>query len=131
MSSSSGQGNGGMSQSQSNTGNASNIGDAGATAPSGVMSPQTQTAGGPADNLRYDLISTIYHAHKSASSIDQYIQDANQAGNNEATQFFQQLAQDDLQRAQRAQELLSRLGSSSSGSSSGSSGSSSSGGATH
>lgn len=127
MSSSSGQGNGGMSQSQSNTGNAGNIGDAGATAPSGVMSPQTQTAGGPADNLRYDLISTIYHAHKSASSIDQYIQDANQAGNNEATQFFQQLAQDDLQRAQRAQELLSRLGSSSSGSS----GSSSSGGATH
>ena len=121
MSSSSSQGNGGMSQSQPNTG------DGGATAPSGVMSPQTQTAGSPLDNLRYDLISTIYHAHKSASSIDQYIQDANQAGNNDAAQFFQSLAQDDLQRAQRAQELLSRLG----GSSSSSSSSASSGGATH
>ena len=123
MSSSSGQGNGGVSQSQPNTGNTSNTGDGGATAPSGVMSPQTQTAGSPADNLRYDLISTIYHAHKSASSIDQYIQDANQAGNNEVAQFFQSLAQDDLQRAQRAQELLSRLGNSSS--------IASSGGATH
>lgn len=118
MSSSSSQGNGGMSQSQPNAGNASNTGDGGATAPSGVMSPQAQTADSPADNLRYDLISTIYHAHKSASSIDQYIQDANQAGNNEAAQFFQSLAQDDLQRAQRAQELLSRLGNASSGSSS-------------
>lgn len=111
--SSSSQGNGGMSQSQPNAGNASNTGDGGATAPSGVMSPQTQTAGSAADNLRYDLISTIYHAHKSASSIDQYIQDANQAGNNEAAQFFQQLAQDDLQRAQRAQELLNQLSSTS------------------
>jgi len=123
MSSSSGQGNGGMSQSQQSQPSTANTGDSGATAPSGVMSPQTQTAGSPADNLRYDLISTIYHAHKSASSIDQYIQDANQAGNNEAAQFFQSLAQDDLQRAQRAQELLSRLGSASS--------SASSGGATH
>jgi hypothetical protein len=116
MSSSSGQGNGGMSQSQSNT---ANTGDGGATAPSGVMSPQTQTTGGPMDNLRYDLISTIYHAHKSASSIDQYIQDANQAGNNEAAQFFQSLAQQDQQRAQQAQDLLSRLGNSSGNASSG------------
>ena len=125
MSSSSGQGNSsqgnsGTSQSQSQ---ASNTGGSASTATSGVVTPQTQTAGGSMENLRYDLISTIYHAHKSASSIDQYIQDANQAGNSEAAQFFQSLAQEDQQRAQRAQDLLSRLGSSS--------GSSSYGGATH
>ena len=118
MSSSSGQGNSGMSQSQSQA-NTSNTGDGGATAPSGVMAPQTQTAGGARENLRYDLISTIYHAHKSASSLDQYIQDANQAGDNEAAQFFQSLALQDQQRAQQAQGLLNKLGSSSSGSSSG------------
>ena len=109
MSSSSSQGNGGMSQSQPNTG------DGGATAPSGVMSPQTQTAGSPLDNLRYDLISTIYHAHKSASSLDQYIQDAKKMGNNDAAQFFQMVAQQDQQRAEKAQQLLFQLGGSSSG----------------
>lgn len=113
MSSSSSQGNGGMSQSQTN------IGDGGATPTSGVVTPQAQTAGGSMENLRYDLISTIYHAHKSASSLDQYIQDANQAGNSEAAQFFQSLAQHDQQRAQQAQDLLNRIGGSSSSGSSG------------
>jgi rubrerythrin len=70
----------------------------------------TQTAGDSSQNLRYDLISTIYHAHKSASSIQKYIQDATQAGNNEVAQFFQMVAQEDQQRAQRAQDLLGQLG---------------------
>lgn len=112
MSSGSGQGN-----SQGNSGASTSQPD---TATSGAMTAQSQTTGGSAsENLRYDLISTIYHAHKSASSIQQYIQDANQAGNSEAARFFQSLANEDQQRAQRAQNLLTRLGGSSSSTSSG------------
>ncbi len=70
--------------------------------------PQTQ-ANDPLQNLQYDLVSTLYHACKSSKAIDQYIRDASQAGNNEAAQFFQMVAQQDQQRAQRAQELLNQL----------------------
>jgi len=70
--------------------------------------PQAQ-ANDPLQNLQYDLVSTLYHACKSSKAIDQYIRDASQAGNNEAAQFFQMVAQQDQQRAQRAQELLNQL----------------------
>jgi rubrerythrin len=70
--------------------------------------PQAQ-ATDPLQNLQYDLVSTLYHACKSSKAIDQYIRDASQAGNNEAAQFFQMVAQQDQQRAQRAQELLNQL----------------------
>jgi hypothetical protein len=63
----------------------------------------------PLQNLQYDLVSTLYHACKSSNAIDQYVRDATQAGNSEAAQFFQMVAQQDQQRAQRAQELLSQL----------------------
>jgi rubrerythrin len=89
MSSSTGQGNMGQQSSTS-------------------AQPQTQ-ANDPLQNLQYDLVSTLYHACKSSKAIDQYIRDASQAGNNEAAQFFQMVAQQDQQRAQRAQELLNQL----------------------
>jgi len=89
MSSSTGQGNMGQQSSTS-------------------AQPQAQ-ANDPLQNLQYDLVSTLYHACKSSKAIDQYIRDASQAGNNEAAQFFQMVAQQDQQRAQRAQELLNQL----------------------
>jgi rubrerythrin len=89
MSSSTGQGNMGQQSSTS-------------------AQPQPQ-ANDPLQNLQYDLVSTLYHACKSSKAIDQYIRDASQAGNNEAAQFFQMVAQQDQQRAQRAQELLNQL----------------------
>lgn len=89
MSSSTGQGNMGQQSSTS-------------------AQPQAQ-ANDPLQNLQYDLVSTLYHACKSSKAIDQYVRDASQAGNNEAAQFFQMVAQQDQQRAQRAQELLNQL----------------------
>ena len=100
--SSSGQGDMGQ-QSQQSTTNPST---------SGAMGTQKQVTD-PSQNLQYDLISTLYHACKSNTAIEQYIQDAQQAGNNEAAQFFQIVAQQDQQRAQRAQELLNQLSSTS------------------
>ncbi|HEY1387028.1 MAG TPA: hypothetical protein VGF38_00680 [Ktedonobacterales bacterium] len=76
--------------------------------------PQAQ-AHDPLQDLQYDLVSTLYHACKSSQAIDQYIRDASQAGNNEAAQFFQMVAQQDQQRAQRAQELLNQLSGASGG----------------
>ena len=112
MSSSSGQGDLG------NAGNAGDMGDTGigqqgttGQAPSGAMGTGTQVTDS-SQNLQYDLISTLYHACKSNTAIQQYISDANTAGNGEAAQFFQMVAQQDQQRAQRAQELLNQLTSS-------------------
>jgi len=84
-----------------------NMGQQSTSATSAQAQPQ---ATDPLQNLQYDLVSTLYHACKSSKAIDQYIRDASQAGNNEAAQFFQMVAQQDQQRAQRAQELLSQLG---------------------
>jgi rubrerythrin len=93
MSSSTGQGNMGQQSSTS-------------AQPQAQAQPQ---ASDPLQDLQYDLVSTLYHACKSSKAIDQYIRDASQAGNNEAAQFFQMVAQQDQQRAQRAQELLNQL----------------------
>ncbi len=85
-----------------------NMGQQSTSATSAQTQTQTQ-ATDPLQNLQYDLVSTLYHACKSSKAIDQYIRDASQAGNNEAAQFFQMVAQQDQQRSQRAQELLNQL----------------------
>lgn len=89
----------------------------------GGMGQQSTTSGrgqgtsisSPVQNLQYDLVSTLYHALESNASIQQYINDANQQGNSDAAQFFQQVAQQDQQRAQQAQDLLMKLAGSSGG----------------
>lgn len=109
MSSSSGQGD--MSQGDVNQGNMGQQAPMGQSQSTGnTMSTQGQITDS-SKNLQYDLISTLYHACKSNTAIEQYIRDAQQSGNNEAAQFFQMVAQQDQQRAQRAQELLNQLGS--------------------
>ena len=84
----------------------------------GQMNQQTGTGTrtpitDPSQNLRYDLVSVLYHACESNATIQQYIQDAKQQGNNDAVKFFQTVAQQDQQRAEQAQQLLFQLGSSS------------------
>lgn len=83
-----------------------NMGQQSSTSAQAQAQPQ---ASDPLQDLQYDLVSTLYHACKSSKAIDQYIRDASQTGNNEAAQFFQMVAQQDQQRAQRAQELLNQL----------------------
>lgn len=54
----------------------------------------------------YDVISVLYHCLQGASEVGQYIQDAEQAGDQELVDFFRdyQEAQRDL--AERAKNLL-------------------------
>lgn len=80
----------------------------GTTGTSGMTQGQAVTG---APNVVYDLVSVLYHTLKSGSTIPQYIQDAQQSGNNDLVQFFQQVQQQDKQRAQQAQQILGKLSS--------------------
>ena len=68
---------------------------------------QGQPVTGMPDHL-YDVVSIIYHAMKSGATTQSYIQDAQQAGDNDLLLFFQQIQQDDRMRVQRAQQLLAQ-----------------------
>jgi len=59
----------------------------------------------------YDLVSVLYHALQSQETIDQYIQDADEGGDTALAQFFREIRDEDLLRADRAKVLLrERLG---------------------
>lgn len=55
---------------------------------------------------RYDLISVLYHATHGAWNYDEYVSDAEEAGDDELAQFFRDVKQQNADRAQRAKELL-------------------------
>lgn len=85
-------------------------GTTGSTQTSGGMAQGQGATGTP--NFVFDLVSVLYHSLESGSKIQQYIQDAQQSGNNDLVQFFQQVQQQDKQRAQQAQQILSKISSS-------------------
>ncbi|MBF6590078.1 MAG: hypothetical protein IVW57_06030 [Ktedonobacterales bacterium] len=68
---------------------------------------QAQSQTGTPNHV-YDLVSVLYHALKSSTTDQQYIQDAQQAGNDDLVRFFQQLQQEDQQRAEKAKQLLGK-----------------------
>lgn len=80
----------------------------------GTTAGQTGTTGASgqsgtgASNLVYDVVSMLYHALDGGASIEQYIRDAQQAGDNELVQFFQKSQQDYRQCAQQAEQLLAQ-----------------------
>jgi hypothetical protein len=59
----------------------------------------------------YNLLSVVYHALQGAETIEQYIQDAEEAGDQELARFFRDILEEDRDRADRAKVLLrDRLG---------------------
>lgn len=56
----------------------------------------------------YDLISVLYHSLEGASTYEIYAQDAEEAGDQELIEFFQQLQQEERRRAERAKQLLAQ-----------------------
>jgi hypothetical protein len=76
---------------------------------------QQETRGtSPIDNLTYDLITVIQAKAEGLAAFDKYMQDAQ--GNQQATQLFQQIRQQD---SQYIQQLLQCLQSVQSGTTSG------------
>ena len=63
---------------------------------------------------QYSLISVLYHTLQGAGTYEQYIHDAQQAGDQELAQFLREVQAEDWRRAERAKELpRQRLGQSS------------------
>lgn len=56
----------------------------------------------------YNLVSVLYHALQAGETTQQYIQDAEKAGDQELVSFFEQVQQEDRQRAERAKDLLTK-----------------------
>lgn len=79
------------------------------------MTQQQQTS---VSNQYYDLVSVLYHALEAAQTASTYMQDAQ--GDQQLTQFFQQVQQQNNSLAQQAQQLLSKYSSQSGSSQSGS-----------
>jgi hypothetical protein len=60
---------------------------------------------GPRDE-HYNLISALYHLLKGATPSDQYIQDAQEAGDQELAQFFKDWQEEQRNLSERAKNLL-------------------------
>jgi|SRR5579884_3212769 hypothetical protein len=72
--------------------------------------PQTTVS-----NPYYDLISTLYHELTASQTYSAYIRDAQSAGDQELTHFFQQAQQWSNQCAEQARMLLTNRVSASAG----------------
>jgi len=59
-------------------------------------------------NTIYDLASVLYHTLEAGASYDQYVRDAEEAGDQELVEFFRVLREEDSRRADYAQELLAQ-----------------------
>ncbi len=57
-------------------------------------------------NTIYDLSSVLFHALEGGASYDTYIEDAEREGDQELVEFFEQVRDEDSNRADRAQLLL-------------------------
>ena len=69
----------------------------------GMGIQQTGTA-----NDVYDVISVLYNSLEGAQACNKYCEDAQQSGNSELNQFFQQCQQEEVRRADRAKQLLGK-----------------------
>jgi hypothetical protein len=57
-------------------------------------------------DITYDLVSVIYHSLQGAETTAMFIADAEQEGNQEISQFFNETKQEYERRAERAKQLL-------------------------
>jgi hypothetical protein len=56
----------------------------------------------------YNLVSVLYHSLKGAETYATYVEDADEAGDEELAEFFQDVQEQEQARADRAKELLVR-----------------------
>ena len=68
---------------------------------------QSGRARGTSD-VSYNLVSVVYHALQGAETYGIYANDAEQDGQRELAQFFREVQEESLKRADRAKELLKR-----------------------
>jgi hypothetical protein len=104
------QNQGGMG-STGNMGSGGGAGSSAGTSGSAGTGRQAGTGGAQATgapDVTYNLVSILYHALHGAETYQQYIQDAEQAGNRELAQFFREVHDENRRRAERGQQLLAQ-----------------------
>lgn len=57
-------------------------------------------------NERYDLVSVLYHTLQEAETLETYIHDAQQGGDDELANFLRSVQEEDRNRAEKAKQLL-------------------------
>ena len=65
----------------------------------------TKANTGTQDTL-YNLLSIIYHALQGAETYEKYINDAEQSGDTELAQFFRDVRDQNVKRAEHGKRLL-------------------------
>ena len=70
------------------------------------MASDEQTTG--TGDVTYDLVSVLYHALQGAELYEEYASDAEQGGDQELSQFFREVQQEERRRAERAQQFLAK-----------------------
>ena len=61
------------------------------------------------DDVTYDLVSVQYHALKAGHDYGQYVRDARNAGRDDIADFFNQVMEQDSQRAAQCHEFIKDL----------------------
>lgn len=59
-------------------------------------------------NDTYNLTSVLYHALQGAETYDRYIRDAEKENDQDLASFFRQVQKEEMDRADRAQQLLAK-----------------------
>lgn len=55
----------------------------------------------------YNLVSVLYHTLQEGDTIQRYVDDARERGDDELAGFFEDVQSEDRRRAEKAKELLS------------------------
>jgi rubrerythrin len=61
------------------------------------------------NDLEYDLLTTLQSKLEALEAYDIYLEDAEEAGDQEVQQLFEQIRRDDEQHAARLREHLARI----------------------
>jgi hypothetical protein len=102
-------GGGGSAQASGGRGGQSSGGGGGGGGGSAKQQKGERLTGTPDEH--YNLVSVLYHSLKGAQIYSQYIQDAEQAGDDELADFLEEVRGEEQRRAERAKSLLvSRIG---------------------
>ena len=65
----------------------------------------TEQPGQPKDK-NYNLISVLYHSSENIESLNTYVQDAQQEGDQQLVQFFNTILENNSKAAQQAKQML-------------------------
>jgi hypothetical protein len=68
--------------------------------------PLPDLAESETDDHVYGIVSVLYHSLQGAQACEQYVGDAERAGDEELVKFFEECREQQQQRAQRAKQLL-------------------------